>query len=162
MLYLRWEKSDILKYWIKSKDKTFKLYCIYKLLSLDKYYKKKDYKENIAFIYYLVDLINRSQEKILDKKKINTKFKMEINNFNEYKIDIKEEEFVYYNIQYNKKILINNYNKLAIFCLDNNDNEKYILQDIIDVSEIIRKNNPYRLKLNKDVYFVPFFKNKLI
>ena len=158
MLFLKENKSDLLKYWINSKDETFTFYCIYNLLTFDKFYIKKDIKEMASFMYYLVGKIKSYQEKDTYKKIINTKFKMEINKFNEYKIDIKEEDFVNYIIQFkepNKNILTNDYNKLAIFCLDNNDSTKYILQDIIDVREIIKKNNTYKIKLNKNVFFVP-------
>ena len=53
-----------------------------------------------------------------------------------------------------------NYNKLAVFALDKNIKEnkeqKYILQDIIDIKEIKRRKIDYKLKLDqKDIYLVP-------
>ena len=153
LLFLRENKSDYFKYWIKSYDKTFEFYYTYKILSINKYYKKNDFKEIMALIYYYIYFIISKS----NKKNINN-FKMKMNQFNEYKINTKED-IAYYNIKFNDfnaNKNSNNYNKLAIFCEDKNDNKKLILQDIIDIREIIRNNNNnYKSILNKNVYFAP-------
>ena len=52
------EIYDIFSYWIKSENEIFKFYCDYKILSLEKYYKKNDYKEIVTLIVYLIDIMN--------------------------------------------------------------------------------------------------------
>ena len=146
---------DMFNYWIKSNNEIFKFYCDYKILFLEKYFKNNDYKSIIALILYSINIMEIVN---VEKNEINIinddLFIMEINKFNEYKIS--DKDFIYTlsfeNINEDKNDNIE-YNKLAIFSLDNNKN--YYLQDIVDINEYKRFNNRYEFKTNKDLFFVP-------
>ena len=78
---------------------------------------------------------------------------MIVNEFNEYKIEDKSD---IYNIiiKFSQNDENNNYNKLGVFILDKNKN--YILQEIIDINDIKRKNiDSYLFNVNKNIYFIP-------
>jgi len=81
---------------------------------------------------------------------------MKFNEFNKYVTDIKEDNFI---TSFEVENLNINYRKLAIFILDKKDSkegeEKYILQDIIDINELQRKKSYYKIKLDKEIYLVP-------
>jgi hypothetical protein len=147
---------DIFSYWIKSKNEIFKLYCDYKILSLDKFYKKNDYKETVTLFLYLIGLMSILNEENKNKINIidNDLFKMKINKFNEYRLNDKAyiNNLIFENINENEKDN-KDYNKIAIFSLDNNKN--YFLQDIIDINDFKRFNKKYEFKTNKDLFFVP-------
>ena len=148
ILFLRENKIDLIKNWMNSKNKLFKFYCDYNILYIDKKYKENDFKEKLSLIGYFTEVINCFDNKF-EEKIIKNTFKMKINQFNQYKI--KENEDNSYIIKFNKN---DEYNKLAIFFLDNNKN--FILNEIIDVKDIKRKNiDTYIVKANKDLYFVP-------
>ena len=99
-----------------------------------------------------MEIVNKEKSKI---NIINDDlFIMEINKFNEYNLDDKDYIYtlLFENMNEDKDDNIE-YNKLAIFCLDNNKN--YYLQDIIDMNECKRFNNKYVFKTNKDLFLVP-------
>ena len=152
LLFLRENVKDIFNYWINTNNKIFKYYKDYKILSFETNYKGKDSKEIISLIFYLVNEnknIEMNQNKII---KLNT-FKM--NFFNKVEISNKSE---LYNLELNNLKIIknnNNYNKIALFCIENEITKKYIFQDIIDLDMIEFYNYKYSLKVNKDIYFVP-------
>ena len=156
VLLLRKKKKDLFKNWINSQNKIFKFYCESKILSVDKYNNENDYMENFTFVNYLTDLtscFNKENENV--KTYIN--YKMKINQFNEFKTKDKSNIYnitiKFDNFDENKKK--ENYNKLAIFTLDN-INKEYILQDIIDIYDIKRKNyNSYTFNIKGEIYFVP-------
>ena len=95
------------------------------------------------------------EENIIEINKINNDLLlMEINKFNEYIINDKKYistltlEKINENEKDNK-----DYNKLAIFFLENNKN--YSLLDIIDINYLKRYENKYELKTAQDLFFVP-------
>ena len=159
ILFLKENKKKLFEYWVESKCKLFTFYCDYKILSIEKNYKGKDIKEIISLVAYLIDIISYNSKGIKDSENvINTNFKMKINQFNEYKINNKDLNNLiikFNNFDENKE----QYNKLAVFTsknLNNNKQNDYILQDIIDINDIKRKNcNSYELKINQDIHFVP-------
>ena len=160
ILYLRGNTPEFFEYWMKNRDQLFIFYCNYKLLSTEKFYEKNDYKETFSLIAYISDSIN-----CFETEKNTNKFKekiieMKFNEFKEYIAKIEENDFITtFEIGDNTKenSLKLNYNKLAVFCLDKNNKEekKYILQDIIDISELKRKKIKYNIKLGKEIYLVP-------
>ena len=163
ILFFRENKSEFFEYWMKNRNKLYIFYCNYKLLSTEKYYEKNDFKEIFSLIAYISDSINcfdKKENKNLEDNKI---FEIKFNEFNKYTSNIKEKDFITtFDIEGLYKTVGNdlklNYNKLAIFCLDKNNNkeeEKYILQDIIDINELKRKKIPYNLKLSEEIYLVP-------
>ena len=91
---------------------------------------------------------------------------MEFNKLNEFSQNIKGEETITsFSVQNIKNQLKTEYDKLAIFIKDNNqenENEpKYILQEIIDIKELKRKKIDYKIKLmNEKIYLVPINKIK--
>ena len=99
------------------------------------------------------DAMEEFFKETIDKNK-NNNFEMKNNQFNEYKFDdiLDNYDLIFKNYTQNNNTN-NDYNKLAIFCLDSN--KKYILQDIIDMNNIQKYNNIYNLRVNKNIYIVP-------
>ena len=167
IFFFRENQQEYLEYWLKTKNLLFTFYCNYKLLSIEKYYEKNDYKEIFSLIAYICDSINcfDNQNNTNNNKNNNNKnFEMRFNELNKYIANIEEDDFITtfdigdsYNIKEKDKLKVN-YKKLAVFCLDKNNKEKeekYILQDIIDINELKRRNISYKIKLNKEIYLVP-------
>ena len=147
-LYFKDQNSDILKYWIKSENKLFKFYGNLKVLLMEKNYKKNDYKENISLIALYSNLINFcNKDGVINDKN----FKMKINEINKYILTGTND------LSFKNEInsLNENINKICIFCLENDKSKKYIFQDIINVKDMKRFNEEYRIKVNKDIYLVP-------
>ena len=155
ILFFRENQNEYFEYLINSKNEIFNFYCDYKILTMEKHYKEKDYKEMAAFILYLVDSRIKYNKEINKLKNKDTHFKMKINEFNEYQFNMKSP---YYDITINnigkKENDINNYNKLAIFCLDEK-NTKYNFQDIIDLNSLRINDNRYTLRVKNNMYLVP-------
>ena len=141
------EIYEMFSYWIKSKNEIFKFYCDYKLLSFGNFYDGKDYKEVFTLILYLIDIMKIIKEESRIEINIikDDLFIMEINKFNEYRINDKNyiSSLTFEKISENEKDN-KDYNKLAIFCLDSNKN--YSLVDIIDINYLKRCENKYELK----------------
>ena len=156
------QNSKLFEYWLKSRNKLFLFYCNYKFLSTEKYYNKNDYKELFSLIAHISDSIKCFSN---DNKKSNN-YKnnivdIQFSEFNKYIADVNGEDFITnFSVEDLNKGKENdlkyNYNKLTIFCLDkNNQEKKYILQDIINMNELKRKKISYKLKLEKEFYLVP-------
>ena len=152
IFFLKDIKRDLFEYWINKNNKIFKFYCHYKILSIENNYKESDLNEIMALIAFFTDAIEEyNKEDINENNKINNNFfEMKSNQFNEYKIEGKlfNYDLIFKNFSKNMKDY-----KIAIFCLDNNN--KYILQDIINVNNIQKFNNIYNLRVNKNIYLVP-------
>ena len=150
------EIYDMLSYWLKSKNEIFKFYCDFKLLSFDKFNNSNDYKEVLSLILYLIDIMKITKEE--NRIEINTidndLFVMEINKFNEYRINDKKyiSTLTFEKINESEKDN-KDYNKLAIFCLDSNKNHSLI--DIMDIYDLKRSEDKYELKTNQNLFFVP-------
>ena len=155
ILFLRENKNKYLEYLINSKNRLFNIYCDYKILTLEKYYKEKDYKEMAAFILYLVDSSQRYNKEINKIKNKDAHFKMKIIKFNEYKFNVESPfyDVTIKNIGTNQNDIYN-YNKLAIFCLDEK-NKKYNFQDIIDFNSLRMNDNRYNLRIKNNMHLVP-------
>ena len=152
ILFFREKQSEHFEYWLNSENKLFNPYCNYKILTMERYYNEKDYKEMAAFILSFVDSKTNYNNKL---KNNNTHLKMKINYFNEYKLNVKSPYFdiTFKNLGQNKK---DNsiYNKIVIFCFDEK-NKKYIFQDIVDLNNIEIYDNIYNLRVNNNIYLVP-------
>ena len=159
------QNSKLFEYWLKSRNTLFLFYCNYKFLSTEKYYNKNDYRQLFSLIAHISDSIKCFKN---DNKKSNNSnhniLEIQFNDYNKYIADVKGEDFITsFSIENSGKIIENdvkyNYNKLAIFCLDKSNKEekekKYILQDIINMSELKRKQMSYKLKLEKEFYLMP-------
>ena len=147
-LYFKDEKSDILKYWIKSENKLFEFYANMKVLLMEKNYHKNDYKENISLIAFYSGLMNNYDKDNIINDKI---FKMKINKINRYILnDTYDLSFEIEKNEINK----NNY-KICIFCLENDNTQNYICQDIINLKDMKRFNKEYKIRINKDIYLLP-------
>ena len=150
-------KSDLFEFWSKSQNELYKFYCDYKILSIEKTYNKKDYKEMFSLIAYLTDSIdcfsqnskNRNKSLcVLMNKNI---FFINNNELNRYLIkdrlddfidlSINEEENQNYNINYNKIVVL--YFEIV--------NKKLVILDIIDINELKDKKKPYKLKIGKEI-----------
>ena len=162
LLFFREKEEEYLKYWMKTRHKLFLFYCNYKLLSTEKYYNEKDYKEIFSLIAYTSDSIDSFYHKnILNDSNNDYMFNIESNTFNKYINDVKdkkEDEIITsFSVDFNQNQ--NDFNKLAVFIIDKNNKgtkPKYILQDIIDIKGIHRKNVDYKIKFNsKEIYVVP-------
>lgn len=156
------QNSKLFEYWLKSRNKLFLFYCNYKLLSTEKYYNKNDYKEIFSLIAHISDSIKCfSNDNKKSNNNYNNTFDIQFSEFNEYITDVNGEDFITnFSVENLDKEKDNdvkyNYNKLAIFCIDKNSQEKkYILQDIINMEELKRKKISYKLKLEKQFYLVP-------
>ena len=166
ILFFRENEDAYLKYWMKTRHKLFLFYCNYKLLTTEKYYNENDFKEIFSLIAYVSNSIDCFNSNNLTNKSNNDNIlTIQFNNFNKYTRelkDIKKEDDVItsFSIDFDENILKSNYNKLAVFILDkNNENDKepkYIFQDIIDIKKLKRKKIDYRIKLtNDEIYLVP-------
>ena len=160
ILFLRGNKPEYFEYWIKNRDKLFVFYCNYKILSTERFYDKNDYKEIFSLIAYFSDSINCFQTENSINNNKGKIFEMKFNEFNKYTSEIEKNDFITtFEIEENKENNLKvNYSKLAVFTLDKNSKEekKYLLQDIIDINELKRKRIKYHLKLEKEIYLVPF------
>ena len=150
ILYFREQNIDILNYWINSKNKLFEFYIDFKILSLEKNYQKNDFKEIISLIALYTDII-----KCFDKESNNifedSIFKMKINEMNKYQINDNNNLIIKNVLNKNDE----NINKLCVLCLENETDQKYILQDIIDLKDLKKLNKKYKLRINKDIFLVP-------
>ena len=151
LLYKEGE-NRFFNYLIKKENVLIKYYNTFKLLSLEKYSNHKNYKEISSFIYYILSLQNKDKN---DKiKNYNESLELKINQINEYKFQGTSE---FYDITFsikNNKIDNEGYNKIVIFCFDN-QTAKYYFQDIIDLNIISYNMNEYKLRVNKNIFFVP-------
>ena len=145
-------KNDIFGYWINSKNELFKFYYDYKILTINKNYNEKNLREIMALIEYA---INSKKEEKKDNN-VNVELKLKPNEFNKYDNE-SNNELIDYTIKFNNlDINENNYTKLIIFTFDKNNEKKYILQDIIDLSEIKRKKiDYYKIRMNEKIFLVP-------
>ena len=150
ILFFRDKKIDILKYWINSENKLFKFYYDYKVLSIGKNYYKNDFKESFSLIAFYSGILNN-----FNKITNNSTFKMKINEINKYEVGNKLSTNNTYRLIFKNFSSDKNINKISIFCYENENNQKYILQDIIDINDIKRKNNIYKLRVNKDIFLIP-------
>ena len=155
ILLYRKNYTKFFNYMINKNNNLFKYYKQYKILTMEKNNNKNDYKETIAFNYYLIE----KQISNINKKKeecYNLIFEMIANLFNEFQFKNKSD---LYDIEFKKEQNINNdneqiYNKIAIFCFDEKT-KKYYFQDIIDLNMLSGYDNAYKLKVNKNIYLVP-------
>ena len=159
LFFFRKNKIDLFEYWMKNRNKLYTFYCNYKILSTEKYYEKKDFKEIFSLIAYLSDSINCFNTEQKNSSEANRNiYETKVNEFNKHIVNIKEEDFITsFDIDNISDDLKKYCYKLAIFYLDKNNTneEKYILQDIIDINELKRKKIPYKLKLEKEFYLAP-------
>ena len=158
LLFFRENKIDLFEFWMKNRNKLYTFYCNYKLLSTEKYYEKNDFKEIFSLIAYISDSINcfNVEEKNTTGGDI---CEIKFNDFKKYIANIEEKEFyTLFDIDNSTTNDVKySYKKLAIFYRDENNKseEKYILQDIIDINEIKRKKIPYKIKLKNEFYLTP-------
>ena len=159
ILFFRENEDKYLKSWIKGRNRLFIFYCDYKLLSIEKYYNENDFREIFSLIAQTSDSIdcfnNRNiSNKSSDKDIFEMNFKESNNGFYKYIKDINGEETITsFSVD---KTLKTEYNKVIIFIKDCSDEEKYILQEIIDINELKRKNIDFKIKLmNNEIYLVP-------
>ena len=130
----------------------FKYYYEYKILTLEKNIKNKDYKENIAFIYYILGIIYYNNCKINDLQNNSKILELSAKHMNEYKFKYKSD---FYDITIKKSEDMSNYNKIAIFCFKDNS-KRYYFQDILDFNSHLIYDNTYNISVNKDIYLFPF------
>ena len=162
LLFFRENEEEYLKYWMKTRHKLFLFYCNYKLLSTEKYYNGKDFKEIFTLIAYTSDSIDCFYHKNISNDSNNENiFNIESNTFTKYINDVKDkkedEVITSFSVDFNQNQ--KDFNKLAVFIIDKNNKDtkpKYLLQDVIDIKELSRKRHDYKIKLNsKDIYLVP-------
>ena len=167
ILFFREEdEGNYFKYWMKSRHKLFLFYQNYKLLSTEKYYNENDFREIFSLIAYISDssdcFFPKSASSGSNDKNV---FNMKFSQFNEYIKEIKDKKgdeiITSFSVDFGKQNDVKiNYNKLAVFVMDNNTKEnekpKYILQEIIDIQELKRKKIDYKMKFPQDkIYLVP-------
>ena len=167
-IFFKKKEYDIINYWLKSNNDLFLFYSSYKILSTEKHYEEKDYKEILSIIAYISNSIDCFNEFPIKKEKKEEKklFKMKLNTFNKLNLksnyDDNEEQnkitsFSFEDLKAKNSKNIS-YNKLAIFTY-NKDTKKYTLQDIIDTSDSsdIKKSlkNYKQLFYNEEIYLVP-------
>jgi len=80
---------------------------------------------------------------------------MKTNEINKYMIGNKLNNNKTYNLIFKNFSFDKNVNKINIFCSESDNEQKYILQDIIDINDIKRQNKIYKLKVNKDIFLIP-------
>ena len=166
ILFFREEEQIYFKYWMKTRHKLFLFYLNYKLLSTEKYYNENDFREIFSLIAYISDSIDcffpKSASSSSDNKNI---FNMKFSEFNEYTKIIKgkkgDEIITSFSVDFEGKNDVKiNYNKLAVFAMDinckENEEPKYILQEIIDIQELKRRKIDYKMKFAQEkIYLVP-------
>ena len=155
LLFYKENLTNFFDYMINPEYKLLKQYLDYKLLTMEKFSKDKDYKEKAAFIYYLVELISSNDDKIKEIKNNKINLELSINNINEFKFKYKSN---LYDITIQKKENINNeifnHDKILVLCLDNNT-KKFYFQDIIDFNDYLTYDKIYKLRVNDNIYLVP-------
>ena len=130
---------------INKENLLFKYYRDYKILSMQKNKEKNNCKETIAFNYYIIEKMS-NPDLIVN----NNTFEINANHINEYKLSNKNDIF-----DLTLKNIENaNYNKIIIYCKDDETN-KYYYQDIIDLNKIFLSDNNYKFRVNKDIYLIP-------
>ena len=158
ILLLKENQAKFLEYMINPKNKLFKYYNDYKILTMEKPNKNKAYKEIGAFIYYIIKLISSNNIQINEIKENNIIMKLNANHFNEYKFKFKSD---FYELTFQKKDNIDNknnitsdFNKLVIFCFDDKT-KKYYFQEIIDFNDYLTFDNTYKMRVHNDIYLIP-------
>ena len=139
ILLLRNKENKFYKYFSNEENPLFKYYIFYKILTTDKNLDNKNNKEIFALIY-----------QILIKNPI---VELMTEHINKYKLKGDENFDLTIEKVDNQKYLYN-YNKIAIYCLDN-ENKKYYYQDIIDLNKFPINNNSYKIRVNNDIYLIP-------
>jgi len=141
-------QAKFVDYMINSENNLFKYYIDYKILTLEKFREKNNYKESIAFIYYIIKiLLSKSNEIYEINKSINCD--MTINNIYEYKLSNNSDLF---DITFKNLKTFNN--KIIIFCFNDKLNKDYF-QDIIDFNNPNLYDNLFKLRVNNIIYLIP-------
>ena len=131
---------------INKENLLFKYYRDYKILSMQENKEKNNCKETVAFNYYIIEKMS-NPDLIVNN---NNTFEINANHINEYKLSNKNDIF---DLTL-KNIENTNYNKIIIYCKDDETN-KYYYQDIIDLNKIFLSDNNYKFRVNKDIYLIP-------
>ena len=139
------KQAKFVDYMINPENNLFKYYIDYKILTLEKFREKNNYKESIAFIYYIIKiLLSNSNETHEINKSINCD--MTINNIYEYKLSNNSDLF---DITFKNLKTFNN--KIIIFCFYDKLNKDYF-QDIIDFNNPNLYDNLFKLRVNNIIY----------
>ena len=154
ILLFKYNQIEFYNYMKSPDNHIFKYFTDYKILTMEKYNNNSDYKENVAFIYYLIELISSQTTKINELKYKEKILDVTVNHINEYKFQYISD---FYDVTFSQRQFKNNnnkdnYNKILVFCLDD-ENKKYYLQNIIDFSNHL--SSIYKMRVNKNMYIVP-------
>ena len=152
ILLFRNKENKFYKYLSIEENPLFKYFIFYKILTTDKNLDNKNNKEILALIYYQI-LINSkiiTNNSIINKNQI---VELTTEHINKYKLK-GDENFDLSIKQFDNQINLYNYNKIVIYCLDD-ENKKYYYQDIIDLNRLSINDNSYKIRVNNDIYLIP-------
>ena len=158
ILFLKGKDTlNLFENFINEMKDIYTFYQNYKLLSIEKYYKKSDYKEMFSLIAYITDSINNfkyddNNENYIYKIKINDDEIIIKEKLNEYIINNCEDNIFNISIIEKSKNISEKYNLIVFLNFDINNN--YHIIDIIDVNDFIINGNTYELRINKEMEII--------
>ena len=150
ILFYRENQAKFFNYIFDKKNKIFKYYCNYKILTMKKNNKDNDYKETVSFIYYLKEIMASDPDRNI--KVYNSNFEMVNSHINEFKFEY--DSGIYDVVLKNINNNIYSYNKLVVLCL-NDKTKKYYFQDIIDLNSLALSDVEYKFTVNSNIFLVP-------